>query len=476
MAVNVSPGNLDSLLGMVIPISDYTGITTQSGVTSSTNLSTETVTSLTVVDTGLPGPGSSAGATLTVVGVSDAQNTVTISVSFNGGPPFQLNDFVIGFAPNGILVSAVNSNTVADDLSLNDAALIDGVAGVISAAPITQGTSITFTATGNTPVATPTPTPAPAPTPTPTPTPAPTPTPTPAPTPTGTVTLHGSHDQYIVADNNGSLVLDDTIPGRDGNQTVPNVRAMAFSDGTGLFDPTGSAEDVARLYQVALHRAPDLAGLEAWTNAIDSGTVPLSAVATSFAASPEFIHDNGSLSDDSFVQQLYQTTLGRPADANGEKAWDDALASGLSRGAVAEAFAESQENKANTISTAGDVDNAEVFRLYGTALGRAPDSGGQANWSSLLANGGTPTQVAQALVSSAEFQQHFGALSPSDFVTLLYQNTLHRAPDAPGLQSWVSALQGGASEASVVIGFADSTENRELTAGATHANWVFIPS
>jgi hypothetical protein len=37
-------------------------------------------------------------------------------------------------------------------------------------------------------------------------------------------------------------------------------------------------------------------------------------------------------------------------------------------------------------------------------------------------------------------------------------------------------LQNGLSEASVLINFSDSSENRILTAGATHANWVFIPN
>jgi hypothetical protein len=93
---------------------------------------------------------------------------------------------------------------------------------------------------------------------------------------------------------------------------------------------------------------------------------------------------------------------------------------------------------------------------------------------SALANGATPTQVAQGLVSSAEFLQDYGTLSASDFVSELYENGLHRAADPSGLQYWTNALQQGASEASVVVGFADSLENLAQTASATHANWVFI--
>jgi hypothetical protein len=51
---------------------------------------------------------------------------------------------------------------------------------------------------------------------------------------------------------------------------------------------------------------------------------------------------------------------------------------------------------------------------------------------------------------------------------------LHRGPDTAGQQYWTNALQQGSSEASVLIGFSDSLENRIQTAGATHANWVFI--
>jgi hypothetical protein len=50
----------------------------------------------------------------------------------------------------------------------------------------------------------------------------------------------------------------------------------------------------------------------------------------------------------------------------------------------------------------------------------------------VLANGATPTQVAQGFINSAEFQQVYGTLSASDFVTTLYENVLHRAGDPTG--------------------------------------------
>jgi hypothetical protein len=296
---------------------------------------------------------------------------------------------------------------------------------------------------------------------------------TPQSAPAGAVILHGSHDQYGIASAGGSLYLQDSVVGRDGTRTLPSDHVMAFTDGVGVFDPTGTAEDVSRLYQTAFHRAPDLAGLRAWTAAIDTAHVPLSAVANSFATSLEFIQDYGSLSNAGFVAQLYRNAMGRPADAAGAQQWSSALASGMSRGAVTVSFADSQEATARTVATAGDANDAAIYRLYRTAFNRAVDAAGE-TWSVALAGGATLSQIAGGIVGSAEFKQIYGALSTSAFVSKLYRNALQRPADPAGLLAWTSALGRGASQADMVAGFADSLECRAQTAAATHANWVFI--
>jgi hypothetical protein len=292
----------------------------------------------------------------------------------------------------------------------------------------------------------------------------------------GEIILRGSAAQYVIASDGGTLYLQDTVAGRSGTQALPGVDTMKFTDGTGVFDPTGSAEDVDRLYYATLGRAPDLSGLQYWTAQIDDSNVPLSDVANAFATAPEFIQKYGSLSDGDFVSQLYQNVLGRAADPAGAQFWDGMLASGASRGSISLAFSESAENLANTESTAGDANNAEAYRLYTTVLGRAPDQAGEAFWSATLAGGATPVQVAQSFVASAEFQQKYGQLSVSDFVSTLYQNALGRQADPAGLHFWSSAIQNGESQANVAVAFSDSLESRAATASATHANWVFIPT
>jgi hypothetical protein len=292
----------------------------------------------------------------------------------------------------------------------------------------------------------------------------------------GTVTLHGSHDQYIIVNNNGSLYVQDTVAGRDGIQTLPGDREVVFTDGKGIFDPSGTGEDISRLYVATLGRGADDGGLEHWTDDVDNSHASLSQVAGSLATSPEFIHNFGSLSDHDFVETLYKNVLHRSDDTAGALFWDGKLATGTSRGDVADAFAQSPENRSSTVSTAGDDNDAEAYRLYTAALGRAPDQPGEDFWSAALANGATPTQVAQSFIGSPEFEHNFGGLSDNDFVSALYQNVLHRPGDDTGKQFWTSALQQGTSRANVVVSFSDSLENRVQTAGATHANWVFIPT
>jgi len=173
MALNVAPGKLDSLIGVVFPLTDYTGISVKSFTTSSNNLATETLTSITVTDTGFPGPGTATGETVEVIGVNDTQNTVTLGILSGGTSAAQLTAFVIGYSSNSILVSLDSSNVDAATLSMNSP--IEDITGLISGAPVPLATPITFLPTGSASIAAPT-----LPGPTPTPTPAPTPAPTPS--------------------------------------------------------------------------------------------------------------------------------------------------------------------------------------------------------------------------------------------------------------------------------------------------------
>jgi len=106
-------------------------------------------------------------------------------------------------------------------------------------------------------------------------------------------------------------------------------------------------------------------------------------------------------------------------------------------------FSESAENKAGTAALVQDgiwdrsEAAAEVARLYDTVFGRLPDALGLVSWKTAI-EGGTATllQVADGFTASAEFSGRYGDLNNRQFADALYRNTLDRAPEREGLDFW----------------------------------------
>lgn len=120
---------------------------------------------------------------------------------------------------------------------------------------------------------------------------------------------------------------------------------------------------------------------------------------------------------------------------------------------------------------------AQTFRLYQAAFDRAPDITGLGFHISVMEGAGVSlTQVAQGFVDSPEFTSRYGALGNAAFLTQLYQNILHRAPDPAGLAYWLGLLDGKAlSRGQVLAGFADSPENVLLVAPAIENGIAYVP-
>jgi len=109
----------------------------------------------------------------------------------------------------------------------------------------------------------------------------------------------------------------------------------------------------------------------------------------------------------------------------------------------------------------------KAFRLYQAAFNRVPDHGGLGFWIYHMDNGYTLPQVAESFMNSAEFQAMYGTNpSNADFVTKLYNNALHRAPDAGGYDFWMTALNNGMPRKDVLVSFSESLESRNGTAAA----------
>jgi len=271
----------------------------------------------------------------------------------------------------------------------------------------------------------------------------------------------------------GSFTIGaDSFTSYRGNAVTPrettsftSIENFAFTDGRLVFAVSDVAMQVTRLYYAATAAAADPYGLNFWIDAIAGGT-SFRAMATTLNAN-EFTARYGTLTDAQFVTQMYQNVLGRTPGGAEVTGWTNAMAGGMGRADVMLGFAESGEAKAriSAIHSAGIWDQdgpaASIARLYQATLDRRPDEAGLAGWRAEFENGKSLLDITPGFLNSIEFVQLYGNTTNTQFVTLLYNNVLDRAPDAPGLNGWLSQLDSGAlTRAQVVLGFSESLEFR----------------
>jgi hypothetical protein len=156
------------------------------------------------------------------------------------------------------------------------------------------------------------------------------------------------------------LVTDD----QPGSAAVlaPELFGHASVAGTDL---RGLQAQVARLYVAYFLRVPDIGGLDYWIGRRKAG-LSLEQVSQAFAASPEFRTLYGSLSDEGFVDLVYENLFDREPDADGKAYWLAELERGIPRGRMMTLFSESPEY----VGISGRT--VSVALLYARMLGRAP--------------------------------------------------------------------------------------------------------
>lgn len=128
-------------------------------------------------------------------------------------------------------------------------------------------------------------------------------------------------------------------------------------------------------------------------------------------------------------------------------------------------------------STDVDGNAGQAYRLYQAAFDRQPDAAGLGTWINYLDSGHTLQEVSAMFQRSEEFVTRYGANPSNDaFVNLLYQNVLHRAPDAAGHSTWINILETGQlSRADVLIGFSESVENKAALIGVIQGGIAYEP-
>ena len=306
----------------------------------------------------------------------------------------------------------------------------------------------------------------------------PAPVSTPPPIPTETVhAVDGTHSQYEIARDQprATITVADTVASRDGTQTVHALSDISFTDGTGVIDPTGNAEETARLYQAALDRAPDLTGLDEWTAALNAGTLNIDGVGARLHQFSRVSAKHGALDNTAFVVQLYQNVLHRSPDPTGEQGWVNQLNNGISRAQALVGFSDSLENELTRKARLATRHRRGVQAVSDRL--RPPSRRHRVgHLDAAVGKWGDATSGGAGIRRLRRVQPAFRWPWPPGFVDRFYENALHRAADPAGEQSWIAQLSGGASQAQVLLGFSDSIESRLDTSQATHDGWVYIPA
>ena len=163
-----------------------------------------------------------------------------------------------------------------------------------------------------------------------------------------------------------------------------------------------------------------------------------------------------------FAMQQYRDFLGREGEPAGLQFWTQQLDTAtLTRAQVIESFFNSEEFQGSV---------APIVRLYLATFLRLPDTAGLLNWVAAYRTGLPLETIAQAFVSSAEFQQRYDNLLNAQFVKLLYLNVLARKADQAGLDGWVAALDTHLlTRGQVLVAFSESAEYKQAK-----SNDVFV--
>jgi hypothetical protein len=116
------------------------------------------------------------------------------------------------------------------------------------------------------------------------------------------------------------------------------------------------------------------------------------------------------------------------------------------------------------VSTQATLD--QIQQIYISYYGRPADAAGLTYWAAQLdANNGNLSGIIDAFANSAESTTLYGAnSSPTDLITAIYENVLHRAPDADGLAFYVQGLKDGTFTAgSLALSVLNGAQNTDAT-------------
>jgi hypothetical protein len=167
-----------------------------------------------------------------------------------------------------------------------------------------------------------------------------------------------------------------------------------------------------------------------------------------------------------FAMQQYRDFLSREGDPDGLNFWTTTLFSG------SQSRAQMVESYFNSAEFQGAI--APVARLYFAYFLRIPDYGGLQYWIGQFRSGTSLSAISQAFAGSPEFTGRYGALTNSQFVSLVYTNVLGRAPDAAGLTYWTNQINAGMTRGDMMLAFSESPEYRTVIGNDVYVTMMYV--
>ncbi len=175
----------------------------------------------------------------------------------------------------------------------------------------------------------------------------------------------GFRGQYSVQKTSNGLTITHNGAAFDGVDALTGVERLRFADSGFALDTgaDGLAGQSYRLYQAAFARTPDSAGVGFWMNALDSG-LALSVIAGGFVNSDEYKALYAStLTNRELVTKYYTNILGRAPEQAGLDYWTNALDSKVAT--IPEVLAFISESAENISITAAVIGNGFPYTPYG---------------------------------------------------------------------------------------------------------------
>ncbi|MCK5898247.1 MAG: DUF4214 domain-containing protein, partial [Methylococcales bacterium] len=157
------------------------------------------------------------------------------------------------------------------------------------------------------------------------------------------------------------------------------------------------------------------------------------------------------MSTEKFIEQLFQTYLGRASQPEGKAYWVRQIDGRfLNAAEVTGGFLQSTEYVESV---------SPIVQLYYAAFGRAPKTKGLLFWQEKFRSGTSIEKISQEFIESNEFQQKYRHISTKEaYFDELFQNIFERPANDAGRAYWLDKFNNGLSLSEVVRGFSESSE------------------